>query len=77
MVKKPITLTKKMPKPILGEFMVQAEELIQRYISEPYETADPNLRKEPFIRDKGTPVWVVVGYDLGGILRPRLRPRLL
>lgn len=24
------------------------------------------MRKEPFIRDKGTPVWVVVGYYLGG-----------
>ena len=46
--------------------MVQAEELMQRYIVEPYEASDPSLRKEPFIRDKGTPVWVVVGYYLGG-----------
>jgi uncharacterized protein (DUF433 family) len=24
------------------------------------------VRKEPLIRDKGTPVWVVVWYSLGG-----------
>ncbi|HJY80538.1 MAG TPA: DUF433 domain-containing protein [Candidatus Binatia bacterium] len=46
--------------------MLQADELIQRYITVPHGTADPNVRKEPFIRDKGTPVWVVVGYYLGG-----------
>jgi len=46
--------------------MLQADELIQRYITVPRGTADPNVRKEPFIRDKGTPVWVVVGYYLGG-----------
>jgi uncharacterized protein (DUF433 family) len=46
--------------------MLSADELIQRYIAMPYGTADPNMRKEPFIRDKGTPVWVVVGYYLGG-----------
>ena len=46
--------------------MVQADELIQRYITVPHGTSDPNVRKEPFIRDKGTPVWVVVGYYLGG-----------
>jgi uncharacterized protein (DUF433 family) len=50
----------------IGEFMAKAEELRQRYIVEPHETSDPNLRKEPFICDKGTPVWVVVGYYLGG-----------
>ena len=49
-----------------GEPMDQAEALIQRYIAVPHGTPDPNLRKEPFIRDKGTPVWVVVGYYLGG-----------
>jgi hypothetical protein len=31
--------------------MVKAEEWMQRYIVEPHETSDPNLRKEPFIRD--------------------------
>lgn len=46
--------------------MLPADELIQRYITVPHGTADPNVRKEPFIRDKGTPVWVVVGYYLGG-----------
>jgi uncharacterized protein (DUF433 family) len=46
--------------------MCQAEALIQRYIALPHGTSDPNLRKEPFICDKGTPVWVVVGYYLGG-----------
>ena len=46
--------------------MLQADELIQRYITMPHGTSDPNARKEPFIRDKGTPVWVVVGYYLGG-----------
>jgi len=46
--------------------MLPADELIQRYITMPHGTADPNVRKEPFIRDKGTPVWVVVGYSLGG-----------
>jgi len=46
--------------------MLQTDELIQRYITVPHGTADPNVRKEPFIRDKGTPVWVVVGYYLGG-----------
>jgi len=46
--------------------MLQADELIQRYITVPHGTSDPNVRKEPFIRDKGTPVWVVVGYYLGG-----------
>src|SRR5262245_57208735 len=49
-----------------GGPMSQAEELIQRHITVPHGTSDPNLRKEPFIRDKGTPVWVVVGYYLGG-----------
>ena len=46
--------------------MFQAEALIQHYITRPHGTADPNLRKEPSIRDKGTPVWVIVGYYLGG-----------
>jgi len=46
--------------------MSPAEDLIQRHIIVPHGTPDPNLRKEPFIRDKGTPVWVVVGYYLGG-----------
>ena len=46
--------------------MVLADELIQRYITVLHGTSDPNVRKEPFIRDKGTPVWVVVGYYLGG-----------
>ena len=46
--------------------MGQAEDLIQRHIMVPHATPDPNLRKEPFICDKGTPVWVVVGYYLGG-----------
>ena len=43
-----------------------ADAFMQRYIVEPCEAADPHARKEPFIRDKGTPVWVVVGYYLGG-----------
>jgi len=46
--------------------MLPADELIQRYITTPHGTSDPNVRKEPFIRDKGTPVWVIVGYYLGG-----------
>ena len=46
--------------------MGQVEELIQRHITVSHGTPDLNLRKEPFIRDKGTPVWVVVGYYLGG-----------
>jgi uncharacterized protein (DUF433 family) len=46
--------------------MLQADEMIQRYITVPHGTADPDERKEPFIRGKGTPVWVVVGYYLGG-----------
>ena len=46
--------------------MGQTEDLIQRHIMVPHGTPDPNLHKEPFIRDKGTPVWVVVGYCLGG-----------
>ena len=46
--------------------MGQAEGLIQRHIMVPHGTPDPNLHKEPFIRDKGTPVWVVAGYYLGG-----------
>ncbi len=46
--------------------MMQANELIQRYITVPQGSADPDVRKEPLIRDKGTPVWVVVGYSLGG-----------
>lgn len=46
--------------------MLKADELIQRYIVDPHEVSDPNVRKEPFLRDKGTPVWVVVGYYLGG-----------
>jgi uncharacterized protein (DUF433 family) len=51
--------------------MDQAEALIQRYIAVPHGVPDPNLRKEPFIRDKGTPVWVVVGYYLGGHSPPQ------
>jgi uncharacterized protein (DUF433 family) len=46
--------------------MLQADALIQRYTTMPHATADPHARREPFIRDKGTPVWVVVGYHLGG-----------
>jgi len=46
--------------------MFEAEELIQRYITIPHGVADPHLRKEPSIRDKGTPVWVIIGYYLGG-----------
>ena len=46
--------------------MCQAEALIQRHIAVPHGTPDPSLRKEPCIRDKGTPVWVVMGYYLGG-----------
>jgi uncharacterized protein (DUF433 family) len=46
--------------------MSHADALIQCYIAVPYGTSDPNVRKEPFIHDKGTPVWVVVGYYLGG-----------
>ncbi len=46
--------------------MVSADELIERHILTGSGTADPNVRKEPYIRDKGTPVWVVVGYYLGG-----------
>jgi len=46
--------------------MLQADELIQRYIIVPHGSSDLHMRKEPFIRDKGTPVWVVVGYHLGG-----------
>lgn len=46
--------------------MCQAEALIRRHITEPSGLLDPNLRQEPCIRDKGTPVWVVVGYYLGG-----------
>jgi uncharacterized protein (DUF433 family) len=45
---------------------LDTDELIRRYISVPYGSPDPDLRKEPFIRDKGTPVWVIVGYHLGG-----------
>jgi hypothetical protein len=32
--------------------MDQAEVLMQRHITVPHGTPDPNLRKEPFIRDK-------------------------
>ena len=46
--------------------MFTAEELIQHYITQPHGTSDPTLRKEPSIRDKGTPIWVIVGYYLGG-----------
>jgi len=46
--------------------MLTADELIQRYIVTSYGTPDVNVRKEPFIREKGVPVWVVVGYHLGG-----------
>ena len=46
--------------------MLQPNELIQRYITVPQRSSDPDTRKEPLIRDKGTPVWVVVGYSLGG-----------
>jgi uncharacterized protein (DUF433 family) len=46
--------------------MRTADELLQRHIVITPGTADPQMRKEPFIRDKGTPVWVVVGYYLGG-----------
>ena len=46
--------------------MLDTDELIRRYIIVPYGSPDPDLRKEPFIRDKGTPVWVIVGYYLGG-----------
>ena len=42
-----------------------ANELIERYIIT-QSSADPNVRKEPYIRDKGTPVWVIVGYHQGG-----------
>lgn len=35
-----------------GEPMDQAEVLMQRHITVPHGTPDPNLRKEPFIRDK-------------------------
>ena len=42
------------------------DELIQRYIVVSHNTPDLNLRKEPVIREKGVPVWVVVGYHLGG-----------
>ncbi len=45
--------------------MLQADALIQRYITVPHGISDPNVRKEPYIRHKGTPVWVVVGYYLG------------
>ena len=45
---------------------VDTDELIQRHIIVPHGSPDPNVRKEPFIRGKGTPVWVVVGYHLGG-----------
>jgi len=46
--------------------MGSSDELIERHILIAQGTADPNVRKEPYIRDKGTPVWVVVGYYLGG-----------
>jgi uncharacterized protein (DUF433 family) len=46
--------------------MSQTDELVRRYISGLQGSLDPTVRKEPFIRDKGTPVWVVVGYYLGG-----------
>jgi len=46
--------------------MLNTDELIERYIALPQGSPDPNVRKEPFIRAKGTPVWVVVGYYLGG-----------
>lgn len=46
--------------------MATSDELLQQYIVISHETADLNMRKEPFIRDKGTPVWVVVGYHIGG-----------
>lgn len=46
--------------------MGSADDLIKRHIFTAQGTADPNIRKEPYIRDKGTPVWVVVGYYLGG-----------
>jgi hypothetical protein len=36
--------------------MDQTEALIQRHITVPHGPPEPNLRKEPFIRDKGTPV---------------------
>ena len=51
--------------------MLSTEALIQRYIVVPQGLDDPNLRKESFIRDQGTPVWVVVGYYLGGHSLPR------
>lgn len=46
--------------------MLTADELIQRHIVVLHGTTDLTARKEPFIREKGTPVWVVVGYHLGG-----------
>ena len=46
--------------------MLQPNELIQHYITIHQGSSDPDVRKEPLIRDKGTPVWVVVGYSLGG-----------
>jgi uncharacterized protein (DUF433 family) len=42
--------------------MLSQEELIQRYIEIPQGSLDPNVRAEPMIREKGTPVWVVVSY---------------
>ena len=49
-----------------GGPMGQAEALIQRHITVPHGPPDPNPRKEPFIRDKGTPVWVVVRVEIWG-----------
>ena len=46
--------------------MLKADDFMQRYIVEPREAVAPHARKEPFIRAKGTPVWVVVGHSLGG-----------
>jgi uncharacterized protein (DUF433 family) len=46
--------------------MLQPNELIQHYVTIPQGSSDPDVRKEPSIRGKGTPVWVVVGYTLGG-----------
>ncbi len=46
--------------------MGSADELIEHHILTAQGTADPNIRKEPYVRDKGTPVWGVVGYYLGG-----------
>jgi uncharacterized protein (DUF433 family) len=52
--------------------MDDIEELIQRHITTPYEPLDIDARQEPFIRAKGTPVWVIIGYYLGGHSRAQI-----